>query len=68
MQVSAKTEAAPACFTATNFDHVIAGRAHDKIFIAQANGSNQVLGLDNIFIITTLKQTGPDFYVIGTCP
>ena len=68
IQVSAKTEAAPACFTATNYDHVIAGRAHDRIFIALANGSNHVLGLDNVFIVTTLKQTGPNFYVIGSCP
>jgi hypothetical protein len=44
------------------------GRAHDNFFIAAANGSNQVLGLDNVFIITTLKQTAPDFYVIASCP
>src|SRR5262245_2775636 len=68
MEVSATTAAAPACFTATNFDHVIAGRAHDDDFFAVANGSDQVMGLDNVFIITTLKQTGPNFYVIGACP
>jgi hypothetical protein len=38
----------------------MAGRAHDSLFIAVANGSNQVLGLDNVFIITSLKQTGPE--------
>jgi hypothetical protein len=32
---------------------------------AVANDSNQVLGLDNVFIITTLKQVGPNFYVIA---
>src|SRR6266478_4513410 len=32
MEVSAKTEAPPTCFTATNFDHVVAGRAHDNFF------------------------------------
>jgi poly(3-hydroxybutyrate) depolymerase len=68
MEVSATTTAAPACFTATNFDHVIAGRAHDAAFFAIANGSDQVMGLDNVFIITSLKQTGPNFYVIGSCP
>jgi len=68
MEVSATTAAAPACFTATNFDHVMAGRAHDDDFFAVANGSDQVMGLDNVFIITTLKQTGPNFYVIGPCP
>jgi len=67
-EVSAKTQMAPACFTATNFDHVVAGRAHDSFFVAVANGSNQIMGLDNVFIVTTLKQTGPDFYVIALCP
>jgi hypothetical protein len=56
------------CFTATNLDHVKAGRAHDSTFLALANGSNQIMGVDNIFITTTLKQTGPNFYVIGGCP
>jgi hypothetical protein len=56
------------CFTATNLDHVRAGRAHDSSFFALANGSDQNMGLDNIFITTTLKQSGPNFYVIGTCP
>jgi hypothetical protein len=32
---------------------------------AVANDSNQVLGLDNVFIITTLKQVGPNLYVIS---
>ena len=67
-EISAQTQAAPACFTATNFDHVIAGRAHDTFFVAAANGSNEIMGLDNVFIVTTLKQTGPDFYVIASCP
>jgi len=67
-EVSATTQTAPACFTATNFDHVLAGRAHDTFFVAAANGSNEIMGLDNVFIVTTLKQTGPDFYVIASCP
>jgi len=67
-EISAKTETAPTCFTATNFDHVMAGRAHDTFFVAVANGSNQVMGLDNLFVVTTLKQTGTDFYVIASCP
>lgn len=68
MEVSATTGAAPACFTATNFDHVMAGRAHDDFSFAVANGSNQAMGLDNVFIVTTLKETGPNFYVIDSCP
>jgi hypothetical protein len=67
-EVSATTAAAPVCFTATNYDHVRAGRARNVLGIARANGSNQSMGLFNIFIITTLRQTGPDAYVVGTCP
>jgi len=33
-----------------------------------ANGSNQNMGLWNVFVTTTLKNTGPNYYVIGTCP
>jgi hypothetical protein len=57
----------PVCFTATNAAHVSAGRAHDWYLVARANGSNEFMGLDNIFMRTTLKRTAPDFYVIGSC-
>ncbi len=43
------------------------GRAHDSLGYALANGSNQNMGLDNVFYQTTLKKTGPNYYVIG-CP
>jgi hypothetical protein len=33
-----------------------------------ANGSNQSMGLWNIFATTTLKKTSTNYYVIGTCP
>lgn len=56
------------CHTSSNFDHVRAGRAYHRGFFAFAHGSDQNLGLDNIFIRTTLKQTGPQHYVIGSCP
>jgi hypothetical protein len=67
-QVTATTAPAATCFTATNFAHVQAGRAHDSIGHALANGSNQDMGLNNVAITRTLKQTGTNFYVIGTCP
>jgi poly(3-hydroxybutyrate) depolymerase len=61
--------AQPACFTSSNFDHVRAGRAHLDFFLwARANGSNAGLGFADAFSKTTLKRTGPNFYVIGTCP
>jgi poly(3-hydroxybutyrate) depolymerase len=59
---------APVCYTASNYAHVQAGRAHDSVGYALANGSNQNMGLDNVFYQTTLKQTGTNYYVIGTCP
>ncbi|WP_036022375.1 PHB depolymerase family esterase [Paraburkholderia mimosarum] len=62
------TPSQPQCFTANNFDHVRAGRAHDSFFVALANGSNETMGPDNVFITVTLKQTGANFYVVGTCP
>jgi hypothetical protein len=67
-EVSATTGAAPVCFTASNYDHVRAGRARNVMGIARANGSKESMGLFNIFIITTLRQTGPNSYVVGTCP
>lgn len=61
------TGSAPVCFTASNYAHTTAGRAHVSGGLALANGSNQNMGLWNIFVTTTLKQTGPNFYVIGSC-
>ncbi len=39
----------------------------DSFGSALANGSDQNMGLDNVFDQTTLKKTGPNYYVIG-CP
>lgn len=61
------TGTAVACYTASNLDHVLAGRAHDLFGLAYANGSNQGMGWDNVFIVTTLKQSGGNRYVIGRC-
>ena len=62
------TGAAAVCFTASNYAHTSAGRAHQSFGYALANGSNQNMGLWNLFLTTTLKQTGTNYYVIGTCP
>jgi hypothetical protein len=59
---------AAVCFTASNYAHASAGRAHQIFGLTYANGSNQAMGLWNIFVTTTLKQTGPNFFVLGTCP
>jgi len=58
---------AATCTTASNYAHVAANRAHVQLGYALANGSNQNMGLWNVFVTTTLKQTGDNFYVIG-CP
>lgn len=62
------TGSAPTCYTASNYAHTTAGRAYQSGGYTYANGSNQNMGLWNTFVTTTLKQTGPNYYVIGTCP
>jgi len=62
------TGSAAVCFTASNYAHTSAGRAHQSLGQTYANGSNQAMGLWNVFVTTTLKQTGANYYVIGTCP
>ena len=62
------TGSAAVCTTASNYAHVSAVRAHQSGGYAYANGSNQNMGLWNLYVTTTLKQTGTDYYVIGTCP
>jgi len=54
--------------SASNYAHVHAGRAHDSGGYALANGSNQNMGLDNLFFTTVLAQTAAGYYVIGACP
>jgi poly(3-hydroxybutyrate) depolymerase len=56
------------CFTASNYAHTMAGRAYALWGLTYANGSNDSMGLWNIYISTTLKQTAPNYYVIGSCP
>ncbi|GAA3568068.1 PHB depolymerase family esterase [Nonomuraea rosea] len=56
----------PVCFTASNYAHTQAGRAHQSGGYAYANGSNQAMGLWNTFVTSTLKQTGPNYYSVVT--
>ena len=55
------------CYTASNYTHTVAGRAYALWGLTYAYGSGQSMGLWNIYVTTTLKQTGPNYYVIGTC-
>ncbi|NHZ33115.1 extracellular catalytic domain type 1 short-chain-length polyhydroxyalkanoate depolymerase [Massilia rubra] len=68
--VRASTSSGFSCstVTASNFAHVQAGRAHDSGGFALANGSNQNMGLNNLFYTQTLAQTSAAHYVVGNCP
>ena len=61
------TGSAATCYTSSNYAHVSAGRAYQTWGYTYAKGSNQYMGLWNTYTIKTLKQTGPAYYVIGTC-
>ncbi|NHZ79084.1 PHB depolymerase family esterase [Massilia sp. CCM 8695] len=68
--VSASTSSGFSCstVTASNYAHVQEGRAHDSGGMALANGSNQSMGLNNLFYTRTLAQTSAAHYVMGNCP
>lgn len=61
------TGTAATCTTSSNYAHTTAGRATQSGGYTYANGSGQNMGLWNTYTTTTLKQTGPNYYVIGTC-
>lgn len=67
-EVAATTAAAATCYRDNNWNHLVAGRATFCAGFACAVGSGQNLGLLNILVVTTLKQTAPSYYVLGTCP
>ncbi|MEV4878948.1 extracellular catalytic domain type 1 short-chain-length polyhydroxyalkanoate depolymerase [Streptomyces cyaneofuscatus] len=59
-----------ACWTASNYEHVRAGRATTTGGYAYAKGSGQNLGLYNTFVTHTLKESPAGHYTIatGSCP
>jgi hypothetical protein len=57
----------PSCYTSSNYAHTTAGRATTSGGYTYAKGSGQNMGLWNVFVTTTLKQTSPGYYVIGGC-
>ncbi|WP_326822215.1 extracellular catalytic domain type 1 short-chain-length polyhydroxyalkanoate depolymerase [Streptosporangium sp. NBC_01756] len=61
--------APPTCATASNYAHTTAGRAHQSGGYVYANGSNDAMGLWNVYTTHTLKQTGPGYWVLadGQC-
>jgi poly(hydroxyalkanoate) depolymerase family esterase len=63
------TATAAPCFTASNYAHTVAGRAHQSGGYTYANGSNQAMGLWNVAVTHTLRRTGDNYYVLadGQC-
>lgn len=58
-----------ACYTASNYDQTVAGRAYEILGETYADGSNQAMGLWNVFIVTSLEETSPGYYVVvASCP
>lgn len=67
-QVTATTTggSAPArCWTATNYAQVAAGRAHTAGGYVYANGSGANMGLYNVFVTHTLKESPAGYFVIA---
>lgn len=55
------------CYTTSNYTHTLAGRAYALYGFTYAYGSGQAMGLWNIYVTTTLKETAPGYYVVGSC-
>ncbi|WP_081967143.1 PHB depolymerase family esterase [Kitasatospora sp. NRRL B-11411] len=53
------------CWTDNNYNQVAAGRAHQSGGYAYANGSNQNMGLWNLFVTHTLKETSAGYFVVA---
>jgi poly(hydroxyalkanoate) depolymerase family esterase len=67
--VNATTSAPSQCFTDNNYNQTVAGRAYQSLGYTYADGSNQYMGLWNVYTVHTLKETSPGYYVIadGQC-
>ncbi|MER5866294.1 PHB depolymerase family esterase [Kitasatospora sp. NPDC002040] len=59
------TGSVPKCYTTDNYHQVAAGRAHQSGGYTYANGSEQNMGLYNLFVTHTLKETSAGSYVIA---
>ncbi|MFJ9541098.1 PHB depolymerase family esterase [Streptomyces sp. NPDC101225] len=59
------TGSAPKCYTDNNYNQVVAGRAHQSLGYTYANGSNQYMGLYNVAVTHTLKETSAGYFVIA---
>ncbi len=55
-------------FTSNNVSHVSSGRATVLFGLVYAKGSNNYMGLYNIFTVRTVAETSSNYYVVGSCP
>ena len=56
------------CYTASNYAHTTAGRAHQTLGYTYANGSNDAMGLWNTYNTSSLRQTGTNYWnVVASC-
>ena len=55
------------CFTDNNYALTLDGRAYALYGYTYADGSNQLMGLWNIYVNSTLRQSSPGSYVVASC-
>lgn len=60
----------PQCFTENNYQQTVDGHAYQSGGYTFADGSNQNMGLWNVYTVHTLEETGRGYYVIADshCP
>ena len=63
-EVQTTTLSEKVCFNDNNYNHVLLGRAYQSGGYAYANGSDQKMGLYNLFLKTNLCRTQANYYVI----
>lgn len=58
------------CHEASNYQHVQAGRATQRLGYVYAAGSGQAMGLYNTYVRHTLRQSPPGYYTVADagCP
>jgi hypothetical protein len=61
------TGSASLCFTDNNYALTLDGRAYAWYGYTYADGSNELMGLWNIYVNSTLKQTSPGAYIVAGC-
>jgi poly(hydroxyalkanoate) depolymerase family esterase len=57
------------CYTADNYTQTVDGRAYESAGYTFADGSNDAMGLWNVYVTTSLEETSPGYYVVvANCP